>query len=143
MKPKLWFVIAAVCAGLALLLGLITVFSTGTGPAAYVDTHYTRASSLDLDRQDRAYTSPRPPSTVAREITDRWQPISQANDASGVYLRYSDDAVVVQPREQGSVIHVMDADRAYNRYHGVVAGFWAWTGPSGDGFRGRGPGAGK
>ncbi|MEU6269624.1 DUF4247 domain-containing protein [Saccharopolyspora shandongensis] len=145
MKPRFWFVIAGAAAVLALVIGLVAIFSTGTGPHGYVAKNYTRAAHLDLpgDSDNRAYTSPKPPSVVAAEITSKWRPQSQYADSSGIYLRYSGDAVIIQPQALGSVIHLMDADRAYRRYHSHVGGVWGWSSPHGESFRGRGPGAGK
>lgn len=145
MKPKFWFVIAAITAVLALIIALVTIFSTGTGPRGYVANNYTRAAQLDIagDNDNKAYTSTRAPSQVSAEVTDAWEPIAQRVDASGVYLRYSEDGVVIKPRGRGSVIHVMDVEEAYRHYHGVVGGYWGWTGTRGEAFRGRGPGAGK
>ncbi|TWF92422.1 DUF4247 domain-containing protein [Saccharopolyspora dendranthemae] len=145
MKPRYWFVIAALAAVLALIVGLVMIFSTGSGPRGYVAHHYTRAAQLDIagDDDNEAYTSPKPPSVVATEITRKWRPQSQSADSSGVYLRYSGDAVIIQPHQRGSVIHLMDADRAYRRYHSHVGHVWGWTSTHGESFRGRGPGAGK
>jgi hypothetical protein len=145
MKPKFWFVLAGLAAVLALIIGLVTIFSTGTGPRGYVANSYTRAAHLDLsgDSDNRAYTSPKPPNVVAYEISSKWQPQSQYTDSSGIYLRYSGDAVVIKPQAPGSVIHVMDVDHAYRRYHSHVGGVWGWSSPHGESFRGRGPGAGK
>ncbi|GAA2790899.1 DUF4247 domain-containing protein [Saccharopolyspora taberi] len=145
MKPRLWFVLAGACALLALIIGLVVVLSSGTGPRGYVGNHYQRAAQLDLrgDDDNRAYTSPLPPSTVSRDITAKWKPVSQFADGSGIYLRYSDDAVVIQPRDLGSVIHVMDVDHAHRRYYSRVGSSWGWGSAHGEDFRGRGPGAGK
>lgn len=149
MKPKFWFVIAAMTAALALIIALVTIFSSGTGPRGYVANHYDRAPSLDIrgDDDNKAYTSRRRPTVVANDIAEAWDPITQLVRGSGIYLRYNEDAVIVQPRGRtdtnGSVIHVMDVDEAYRHYHHVVAGFWGWTGPHGQSFRGGGPGSGK
>ncbi|MGW1677559.1 DUF4247 domain-containing protein [Saccharopolyspora sp. NPDC002376] len=145
MKPKFWFALAGVAAVLALIIGLVAVFSTGTSPRGYIANNYTRAANLDLsgDADNRAYTSPKAPSAVAFEISKKWRPQSQYTDSSGIYLRYSDDAVVIKPHQRGSVIHVMDARHAYHRYHSHVGGVWGWSSPRGESFRGRGPGAGK
>ncbi|NYH79000.1 hypothetical protein FHR84_002334 [Actinopolyspora biskrensis] len=146
MKPKFWFVIAGMTAVLALIIALVTIFSTGTGPRGYVANHYTRAAQLDKpgDDDNKAYTSARKPSEVANSVSRAWTPISQYTDDSGIYLRYREDAVVAQPRNnRGTVIHVMDIDQAYGHYHHVVGGVWGWTSPHGQTFRGRGPGAGK
>nr|WP_218888494.1 DUF4247 domain-containing protein [Saccharopolyspora hordei] len=128
-----------------MIIGLVTIFSTGTGPRGYVDKHFTRAAHLDLpgDSDNRAYTSPLAPSAVAFQISSKWRPQARYHDSTGIYLRYPDDAVVVQPHLRGSVVHVLDVDHAYRRYHSRLGGVWGWTSPHGESFRGRGPGAGK
>lgn len=145
MKPKFWFLIAGMTAVLALVIALVTIFSTGTGVRGYVANHYTRAAQLDIrgDDDNRAYTSPKPPSKVSSEIASTWKPISQNADGSGIYLRYDKDAVIIQPRNNGSVIHVMELKEAYRHYHSTLVGFWGWGSPYGQSFRGRGPGSGK
>lgn len=145
MKPRYWIVIAAVAVVIALIVGLVMIFAGGGGPRGYVAHTYTRAAHLDIpgDDDNEAYTSPKPPKTVAAAITAKWRPQAQSSDASGIYLRYSDDAVIVQPHQRGSVIHLMDADRAYHRYHSHVGHVWGWTSTRGESFRGGGPGVGK
>lgn len=143
MKPKFWFILAAITAVCALIIGLVMIFSTGTGPRGFVANTYQRAAHLDLGDDGRAYTSSKSPSLVSQEIVTHWRPVAQFADASGIYLRYSDDAVVIQPQQRGSVIRVMDDRDAYRRYHSHVGGFWAWGSPHGETFRGRGPGEGK
>ncbi len=145
MKPKFWFVIAGMTAVLALIIALVTIFSSGTGVRGYVANHYTRATQLDHrgDDDNKAYTSFKEPSRVSREITSAWKPITQNTDGAGIYLRYDEDAVIIQPRKRGSVIHVMEVDKAYRHYHSHVGGFWGWGSPYGQSFRGRGPGSGK
>lgn len=142
---KFWFLFAGIAVFLTLIIALVTVFAGGSGPRGYVADNYERASHLDLsgDDDNRAYTSPKPPTTVAREITAKFRPLSQHADGSGVYLRYSEDAVVIQPRGSGSVIHVLDVDDAYRRYHTFIGGSWGYTGAAGESFRGGGPGTGK
>ncbi|SFS56870.1 DUF4247 domain-containing protein [Saccharopolyspora flava] len=145
MKPRYWFVIAGAAAVIALIVAMVLIFAGGGGPRGYVQQHYTRAAHLDIagDDDNEAYTSPKPPRTVAGEITAKWRPQAQTTDASGVYLRYSDDAVIIQPQRTGSVIHLMDADRAYRHYHSHVAHVWGWSSTRGETFRGGGPGVGK
>ncbi|GAA3363598.1 DUF4247 domain-containing protein [Saccharopolyspora gregorii] len=145
MGRGIWIALACVGVVVALIVAVLAVFSGGSGPRGYVPAHYQRAPALDIggSRDDEAYTSPKPVPVVAREITSRRRPQSQHSDASGVYLRYSDDAVVIQPRGTGSVIHLMDADRAYRHYHSHLGGVWGWGGHRGETFRGGGPGSGK
>ena len=145
MKPKFMILIAGIAAVLALIIGLAAIFGVGSGPRGFVDDRYERATHLDLrgDNDNRAYTSPKPPNAVAGEVTAKFRPRSQHTDDSGIYLRYSDDAVVIRPHTIGSVIHVLDVDEAYRHYHTFIGGGWGYVGTAGDSFRGRGPGSGK
>ncbi|MFR9728525.1 DUF4247 domain-containing protein [Saccharopolyspora sp. MS10] len=131
---------------IALVIAAVTLFAGGSNARGYVASNYQRATSLDIrgDRGNRAYTTPKPVPVVAEEITSRWRPQARTSDSSGVYLRYSDDAVIIQPRGTGSVVHVMDADRAYRHYHSHVGSVWGWNSSTrGATFRGGGPGTGK
>lgn len=143
MKRGLWFAVGGVLTIVAVVVALNVFLFNGTSVAAYVANKYDRNTSLEQDRETRVYTSSKPPSRVTSEIVSAWRPISQHTDASGVYLRYSDDAVIIQPRGSGSVIRVLDTDRAYRYYYGHVGGVWGWTSTHGGSFRGGGPGAGK
>ncbi|UVS76717.1 DUF4247 domain-containing protein [Actinokineospora sp. UTMC 2448] len=140
-KPRTWFWIAGIFAAIAGIIA-ITMFARGTSVRDYVDNTYTRAATLDQD-EEIAYTTTEAPSAVTAAIVGAWKPVSQYADASGVYLRYNDDMVLVRPHNGGSVIRVDDVDRAYRRYHSHVSGYWGWTSGHGESFRGRGPGAGK
>ncbi len=62
-------------------------------------------------------------------------------DASGVYLRYADDAIVILPAAVGSLILVEKVDSAYRRHHSHVGNYWGWG--RGTSLRGGGPGSGK
>lgn len=139
--PKTWFWIAGIFAVIAGIIAIVMV-ARGTSVRDYVDDTYSRASTLDRD-DEIAYTSTLAPSAVTAAIAGAWKPVSQYADASGVYLRYNDDMVLVRPEGRGSVIRVDDVDRAYRRYHSHVGGTWGWTSGHGESFRGRGPGAGK
>ncbi|MGW5050471.1 DUF4247 domain-containing protein [Actinokineospora sp. NPDC004072] len=140
-KPKTWFWIAGIFAAIAAIIA-ITMLARGTSVRDYVQDSYTRAANLDQD-DEIAYTSTADPSTVTAAIVGAWKPVAQYADASGVYLRYNDDMVLVRPHNGGSVIRVDDVDRAYRRYHSHVSSSWGWTSGHGESFRGRGPGAGK
>jgi hypothetical protein len=126
--------VGAMVAGFALVFGNFS-------PRGYVEDRYTRAASRDIGRQAVAYTSTRPPSQVAKEVTGAWRPADQYVDGSGVYLRYDDDSVVILPIAAGSVILLERMTTAYPRYHSTVGGGWAWS--SGRTVRGGGPGSGK
>ncbi|GAB3282530.1 DUF4247 domain-containing protein [Parasphingorhabdus pacifica] len=145
MKPKFMFLIAGIAGVLALIIAIVAISSFDSGPRGYVADRYERAAHLDLrgDSDNRAYTSPRPPQVVEREITAKFRPRSQFTEAASIYLRYEDDAVVIKPRSAGSVIHVLDDDEAYRRYGTIIGGRWGPIGGYGETFRGRGPGFGK
>ncbi|MBC6447097.1 DUF4247 domain-containing protein [Actinokineospora sp. HBU206404] len=120
----------------------IAMLARGTTVRDYVDNTYARAANLDRG-EEIAFTSPQTPTLVAANIAGQWKPVSQYADASGVYLRYNDDMVLVRPQGKGSVIRIDDVERAYRTYHSSVGGHWGWTSGHGESFRGRGPGAGK
>ncbi|GAB2993861.1 hypothetical protein GCM10027184_55490 [Saccharothrix stipae] len=140
-KPRFWFWTAGILGVVAGVIA-IAILARGTTVRDHVDSTYTRAANLDRG-EEIAFTSPRAPSLVAADIIGRWKPVSQYADASGVYLRYNDDMVLVRPQGTGSVIRIDDVDRAYRTYHSSVGGNWGWTSGHGESFRGRGPGAGK
>jgi len=136
-----WFLAAG---ALALVAVLVAVFSVGYGnfsPRGYVEDHYNRSVADDIGDDAKAYTSKKVPSEVARELTDAWEPADEYVDASGVYLRYADDAVVILPLAVGSLILVEQVRTAFPRYYSVVGGFWGWG--RGTSLRGGGPGEGK
>lgn len=143
MKYRLWFVLGGILAVIALIIAVNLLFFGGTSVANFVDNEFDRDTSQDFDDDVRSYTSGEKPSAVSTLIVTDWKPLAQSADNSGVYLRYSSDAVVITPRGTGSTIQVMDADRAYRRYGGHTSGSWGWTSTHGGDFRGRGPGAGK
>ena len=123
------------------LVAAFAIFYGNFSPRGYVEDRYTRASSRDIGRDAVAYTSPKSPSQVSKDITDAWQPADQYVDGSGVYLRYDDDSVVILPIAAGSVILLERMATAYPRYHNVVGSGWGWG--RGSTVRGGGPGAGK
>lgn len=136
-----WFFLGIALAAVGLLIGLIGTSYGGFSPRGYVADHYARSTRDDIGRDAKAYTSSRPPSQVADELTGAWQPADRYVDGSGVYLRYTDDAVVIRPAGAGSLILVENLRTAYPRYLGVVGGYWGWS--RGTTVRGGGPGAGK
>jgi Domain of unknown function (DUF4247) len=142
MTHRGWFVLAAVLAVVGLVVGGIAVFSGDFSPRRYVANHYTRAPAEDIGQDAVAYSSPDPPDRVAADISGEWGPADRFVDASGVYLRYAEDSVVIQPYGFGSLILVERLATAYPRYYGHVGGYWAWPNRGAD-FRGGGPGTGK
>ncbi len=134
--------------GLGAALALVGVLVAGTGlffgtfsPRGYVKDRYARSASHDIGRDAIAYTSSRPPSQVAKELTGAWRPADRYVDPSGYYLRYGDDSVVIRPLAAGSLILLERMTTAYPRYHGTVGSGWGWS--RGSTVRGGGPGAGK
>ncbi|MGH3434269.1 MAG: DUF4247 domain-containing protein [Thermocrispum sp.] len=145
LRPWHLLVPGGVLAVIGVVLAVNLFGISGTSPRAYVDNNYAVAPA-SLDRDDaRSYVSPERPSEVAQDVVDSKRPVTQYADGTGVYLRYSDDAVVVQPRTDGagSLILVMAARRAYRTFFPIVGGGWGWSSPQGESFRGRGPGSGK
>ncbi|WP_412539804.1 DUF4247 domain-containing protein [Longispora sp. K20-0274] len=137
-----WYIVTGVAAALAALLGGIALFGSSSSPRAYVAKSFSRSTADDVDSA-QAYRSAKAPSAVAAMIRGKWKPAEEFADASGYYLRYSDDVVAVFPNGTGSLIRVEDSDRAYRRYHSHVGGYWGFTTGQGEAGRGGGPGSGK
>lgn len=144
MKPKWWFALAGVLTVIAVIVAVNLFVFSGTSAASYVANEFERVPTRQYDNGDvRTYRSDKKPTEVAALIVDEWQPQSQYADGSGIYLRYPGDAIVIKPKQSGSLILVMDADRAYGLFYAHIGGIWGWTSTHGGSFRGRGPGAGK
>jgi hypothetical protein len=141
MKHRRLFLFAGLIALVGVLIAGFGVAYGNFSPRGYVADHSTRSTADDIADDARAYTSKKVPSEVARELTDAWEPADRYVDASGVYLRYADDAVVILPLAVGSLILVEKLSTAFPRYYSVVGGFWGWG--RGASLRGGGPGAGK
>lgn len=141
MTYRRWFVVGAVFAVVGALVAAFAIFYGNFSPRGFVADRYVRASSHDIGRDAEAYTSDKPPSEVAAEVTTVWTPADQYVDASGVYLRYKDDSVVILPLAAGSLILVEPVRTAYPRYHATVGSSWGWG--RGNTVRGGGPGSGK
>jgi hypothetical protein len=142
MTAKRWYILAALVAAAGLLLASVAFFSGSFSPRGYVEASYDRAAERDIGDEAEAHVSAHSPDVVAAEITEEWEPAARHADASGVYLRYADDAIVIVPLATGSLILVEKVSSAYRRYHSHVAGLWGWTGRAPD-HRGGGPGSGK
>lgn len=139
-----WFMVSALLGVVGLVLAGTALAAGDISPRGYISHHYTRSAKYDLVGGSRAYTSPKSVSRVAAEVTRAWRPADRYTDFSGVYLRYSDDLVTVQPRSGGgSVIRVEGVRSGYNRYRSTVGSHWGWSTSSSEGNRGGGPGAGK
>lgn len=144
MKSKWWFTLAGILVLVALVLAFNMFLFSGTSAASYVDNNYERVPTQHYNgREVKTYHSDKKPTLVSAEIAGEWQPQAQRADGSGIYLRYPGDAIVIQPRDSGSRILVMDPDRAYGVFFAHIGGVWGWTSTHGGSFRGRGPGAGK
>ncbi|WP_432972784.1 DUF4247 domain-containing protein [Dactylosporangium sp. CA-233914] len=140
---RIWYLVAGCLGAVGLLIGGITVFSGSFSPRSYVSQHYQRAAVRDIGTEARAYTSTKSPTRVADEISRAWSPAGRYADGTGVYLRYSEDSIVLKPSGTGTLILVEALRTAYRRYSGTVGGS-GWVG-RGDGIssRGGGPGSGK
>lgn len=141
MTYRRWFVVGTAFAVIGALVAAFAVFYGNFSPRGYVEDRYTRASAQDIGRDAVAYTSSKSPSQVADEVTDAWKPADQYVDASGVYLRYDDDSVVILPVAAGSLILLERLSTAYPRYRSTVGNSWGWG--RGNTVRGGGPGSGK
>ncbi|MFG1778720.1 DUF4247 domain-containing protein [Micromonospora sp. NPDC049051] len=141
MTYRRWFVVGVAFAVIGALVAAFAIFYGSFSARGFVEDRYTRAASRDIGGNAVAYTSPRSPSQVAKEVTDAWQPADQYVDGSGVYLRYDDDSVVILPIAAGSVILLEHMRTAYPRYHSTVGSHWGWG--RGNTVRGGGPGSGK
>lgn len=141
MTYRKWFVAGTALAVIGLLLAGAAVLGGSFSPRGYIADNFRRSAANDIGDDAKAYTSPKSPSEVARQITDAWKPADQYVDGSGIYLRYSEDAVVVLPAAVGSLILVERLTTAYPRYSSVVGGYWGWG--RGTSVRGGGPGVGK
>ncbi|GLL08033.1 DUF4247 domain-containing protein [Dactylosporangium matsuzakiense] len=121
-------------AGLAavglLLFGVAACSGGGLSPRSYVAGHYQRAPGRDVAGAAQAYTSGRPPTAVALELTRAWAPAGRYTDGSGVYLRYAADAVVLRPDGGGTLILVEPVGSAYRRYAGSL-GDSGWSNRNG------------
>jgi hypothetical protein len=128
---RIWYLIPACLAAAGLLLfGVAACSGGGLSPRSYVDGHYQRAAARDIGGEALAYTSGRPPSKVAEEISRAWSPAGRYADGSGVYLRYSTDSVVLRPDGTGTLILVEAVRTAYRRYAGTL-GDSGWSNRSG------------
>ena len=139
---RIWYVLAASLTAIGLVIGGFTACSGNFSPTSYVARHYTRAATQDIGGEARAYTSIKSPTRVADEITRAWTPAGRYADGTGVYLRYSNDSVVLKPNGTGTLILVEGLRTAYRRYSGVVGNGWIGRGDGNSG-RGGGPGSGK
>ncbi|MFG2044147.1 DUF4247 domain-containing protein [Dactylosporangium sp. NPDC048998] len=131
---RICYLVAACLATVGLIIGGIATCSGSFSPRSYVAGHYQRAASRDIGAEARAYVSTKPPSRVADEISRAWSPAGRHVDGSGVYLRYSNDSVVLKPDGTGTLILVEALRTAYRRYSGTLGGS-GWVG-RGDGSSG-------
>ncbi len=119
------FGIALALAGV--LVAGFAVFVGNFSARGYVADKFTRSTSDDIGNDAIAYTSSKAPTQVAAQIRNVWEPADEVVDASGVYLRYSDDAIVILPAAIGSLILVEKVSTAYARHHSHVSGYWGWA----------------
>lgn len=141
MIYRRWFVFGGALALAGVLMAVLGIAYGNFSPREYIQDRYPRAAAHDIGKDAKAYSSPKPPSAVAADITRVWTPADKYVDGSGVYLRYADDSVVIRPLATGSLILVERTATAYPRYHSVVGNAWGWG--RGTSVRGGGPGIGK
>jgi hypothetical protein len=141
MTYRRWFYVGGAFALVGALVAGFAIFYGNFSPRGYVEDRYSRSATRDIAGEATAYHSDMSPSAVADEITGAWSPADQYVDASGVYLRYDDDSVVILPVAGGSLILLERLVTAYPRYSGTVGNAWGWG--RGSNVRGGGPGAGK
>lgn len=131
-----------IAAVVLIVLGLVGFGATAFGSSSvrgFVKDTYERAGSEDgVDR----YRSKKPPLEVAKEIVDAQKPADRRVTPEGVFLRYRNDYVGVEPDGGGSKILVADEKRGYGLFFPYVGGFWGRASGRGEGFRGGGPGGG-
>ncbi|GAB3978008.1 DUF4247 domain-containing protein [Plantactinospora veratri] len=141
MTYRRWFVVGGAFALVGALVAGFAIFYGNFSPRGYVQDRYARAAAQDIGRDATAYRSDKSPTVVADEITGAWRPADRYVDASGVYLRYDEDSVVILPLAGGSLILLERLVTAYPRYSSTVGNAWGWG--RGSSVRGGGPGAGK
>ncbi|HEX5542466.1 MAG TPA: DUF4247 domain-containing protein [Micromonospora sp.] len=141
MTYRRWFVVGGAFALIGALLLTFGLTYGNFSPRGYVQSTYARVAQHDIGSDALAYSSSKSPSQVAADLTGAWRPADQYVDASGVYLRYNDDSVVILPAAAGSLILLERLATAYPRYHSTVGYAWGWG--RGSTIRGGGPGAGK
>ncbi len=125
-----------------IVLGVVGFGATAFGSNSvrgFVKDKYERAGSEGgADR----YRSKKPPLEVAKQIVDAHKPADRRVAPEGVFLRYRNDYVGIEPDGSGSKILVADEKRGYGLFFPYVGGFWGRASGRGEGFRGGGPGGG-
>ena len=129
------------------VLGIVLLLVTSGGVRDTIKKKYKfegREQVAGDDDRSYVYSSPKPPSKVAKEISDKHKPADRRTTESGIFLRYSKDSVAIVPASnRGSRIYLDDEEGGYRRNYFFVGGFWGtYSGPA-ESFRGGGPGAGK
>ena len=91
----------------------------------------------------RAWRSPDPVAVTADDIAAAVPPADRVSETDRAFLAYEDVVVAVTPAADGSIVHLDDDERGYQRWYGFIGPIWApYYGPRGT-FRGGGPGSGK
>lgn len=140
---KKLFAIAGVLGVVGAGMAGVGLAGAGASPRSYVSSHYTRASRYDIGGDAVAYTSPLPPSTVSRSISNAWRPTYNYSTGGSYFLRYDDDSVVVKAAAGvGSLILLEKMRTAYTRYAPIVGSYWHYSTRQST-VRGGGPGVGK
>ncbi|MFN2539607.1 MAG: DUF4247 domain-containing protein [Mycobacteriales bacterium] len=132
---------------LAALLAVGCVLGTlallrGGSPRGWLLTHF-RQESHDRSTGTYVLVSDVGVTATTNRVRSHWKPAQEVVDPTGVFLRYHDLIVSVQPRAAGgSWIYVDDERHGYTHWYGHVGGDWGIGSPVG-GTRGGGPGGGK
>lgn len=133
-------VLAALVA-LGALVGMGTLLHGGN-PRDWLRQHYAQVSH---DPATGSYTlrSDQGVTQTAKRIRSAWKPAQELVEPTGVFLRYHDLIVAIQPRTGGgSTVTLDDEQHGYAHWYGHVGGSWGVGSPV-SGTRGGGPGSGK
>jgi hypothetical protein len=135
--------------GIALLLvgvvGIGATFATRQSARSHVRSAYRceqprAAASGGQTFTCSATTSPK---ATAAAIARAVRPADRRATSSGIFLRYRNDMVGVQPAGRGSRITVAPEREGYRLFYPFIGGYWGTYSGRGETFRGGGPGAGK
>lgn len=138
MSLRAKMLVAAAIGGVGLIVLMFAIFGGG-GVRSYLADNFHRQSA---NGDSIVYTTSAKPKAVYEQIRKARPPSDTQFDASGYFMRYSDDIVAITADGSGSRIYIDDERRGYAHWIGYVGGTWG-TGGSGESFRGGGPGGGK
>lgn len=126
---------------LACVIGFVSLLRGGN-PRDWLREKYPQ-SSHDPATGSYVLLSDEGVTQTAKRVREAWKPAQQVVDPSGVFLRYQDLIVAIQPRAGGgSTLTLDDEEHGYTHWYGHVGGVWGVGSPV-SGTRGGGPGSGK